>query len=67
VISALAPGGYVLAEGHLGPKVQDCGGVSLYLPAPTSSKISRYYKDLTFARQHRWDEFLADYFRAVKG
>jgi hypothetical protein len=63
---ALAPGGYVLAEGHLGPKVEECGGVSLYLPSPTSSTVSQYYKDLSFAKRHRWDEFLADYCRAVR-
>ncbi len=66
VVRALSPGGYVLAEGHLGPKVEECGGVSLYLPAPTSSSLSRYYKDLGFAKRHKWDEFLRDYFRAVK-
>ena len=67
VIRALTPGDYVLAEGHLGPKVEECGGVSLYLPSPTSSSVSRYYKDLSFAKRHRWDEFLGEYFRAVKG
>jgi Clostripain family len=66
LVGALAPGGYVLAEGHLGPKVEGCGGVSLYLPSPTSSSVSQYYKDLSFAKRHRWDEFLADYCRAVR-
>jgi len=66
LVGALAPGGYVLAEGHLGPKVEGCGGVSLYLPSPTSSTVSKHYKDLSFAKRHRWDEFLADYCRAVR-
>jgi hypothetical protein len=66
VIDALTPGGYVLAEGHLGARVEDCGGVSIYLPSPASSQISPYYKDLEIAKAHRWDELLKDYFRAVK-
>ncbi len=67
LVQALAPGSYVLAEGHLGPKVDECGGVSLYLPSPVSSRVSRYYRDLAFAKRHKWDQFLADYFRAVRG
>jgi len=66
VLDALTPGGYVIAEGHLGPKVEDCGGVSMYLPSPANSKISPYYKDLESAKRHRWDELLRDYFRAVQ-
>lgn len=67
MIDALAPGGYVLAEGHLGPKVENCGGVSVYLPSPLNSEVSRYYKDLAFAKAHKWDELLASYFSAVRG
>jgi hypothetical protein len=64
VIAALAPGQYVLAEGHLGPSVQNCGGVTAYFPAPTSP-ISQYYKDLAFAQQHHWDELLSEYHQAL--
>jgi hypothetical protein len=61
---ALKPGGYVIAEGHLGDAVQDCAGVSLYLPSP-SDTISRYYRDLDFAKHHTWDEMLRAYHRAL--
>jgi len=66
VTDALKPGGYVIAEGHLGPPVEGCGGVSVYLPAPTDS-ISKYYQDLRFAKLHRWDQFLQSYQRAAGG
>jgi len=66
VVDALAPGGYVLAEGHLGQKVETCGGVSMYLPNPATSTISPYYKDLDLAKHHRWDEMLNAYVAAVK-
>ncbi|HZS01605.1 MAG TPA: clostripain-related cysteine peptidase [Chloroflexota bacterium] len=65
VLAALQPGGYVIAEGHLGPKVKDCGGISVYFPAP-SDPVSRFYKDLRFAKAHRWDRFLKEYQRAVQ-
>lgn len=66
VVEALAPGKFVLAEGHLGKEVADCRGVSIYLPSPVNSEISRFYKDLDFAKQHRWDELLKSYFAAAK-
>lgn len=66
VLTALQPGGYVLAEGHEGASVGDCGGISLYLPSPMA-EISRFYRDLSFARSHDWDEFLVTYHRAVRG
>ena len=47
-------------------KVEHCGGVTAYLPAPTDD-ISPYYKDLRFAQRHGWDEFLRSYRRAVRG
>jgi hypothetical protein len=64
VIAALAPGQYVIDEGHLGPSVQNCGGVSAYFPAPTAP-ISQYYKDLAFAQKHHWDELLTEYHQAL--
>jgi hypothetical protein len=67
VLDALKPGGaFVVANATLGPKVEACGGVTAYLPAP-SDEISPYYKDLRFARRHGWDEFLRSYRRAVRG
>jgi hypothetical protein len=65
VLDAIKPGGYILAEGHLGQKVRECGGVTAYFPAPTDP-ISRYYKDLQFARTYHWDRFLKEYQRAVR-
>ena len=67
VLDALKPGGsFVVANSTLGPKVESCGGVTAYLPAP-SDEISPYYKDLRFAQRHGWDEFLRSYRRAVRG
>ena len=67
VLDALKPGGdLVVANSTLGPKVERCGGVTAYLPAPTD-EISPYYKDLKFAQRHGWDEFLRSYRRAVRG
>lgn len=62
----LEPDGYVLAEGHLGDQVNGCQGVSTYLPPPTDP-VSPFYKDLEFAKRHKWDELLRDYTRAVRG
>jgi Clostripain family len=66
VVDALAPGGYVLAEGHLGATVEESGGISVYFPE-ASSEISKYYADLAFAADHHWDEFLAAYHTAARG
>src|SRR3712207_1413243 len=66
VLDALQPGTYVLAEDHDGASVEDCGGISLYLPSPLGT-ISRYYGDLAFSKAHEWDEFLAGYQQAVRG
>jgi hypothetical protein len=66
VLDALEPGGYVRAKGQLGDKVKKCGGISVYFPTP-NRRISPYYKDLQFAKQHRWDNLLGEYRRAVFG
>jgi Clostripain family len=66
VEQALEPGSYVLAEGHLGDQVQDCGGVTAYFPSPFQS-MSRFYRDLRFAESHGWDEFVEEYASAVRG
>jgi hypothetical protein len=65
VLESLEPGRYVVAEGHLGPTVEGCGGVALYFPPPLT-RPSPYYKDLAFAKRG-WDEFLSSYQRAVRG
>jgi len=64
VDDALVPGGFVISEGHLGPTVQDCGGLTVYFPTPTD-RISPYYRDLSFAKSHGWDGFLSAYHDAV--
>lgn len=63
VVAALAPNGYVLAEGHHGPTVDGVGGVTAYLPPPTEAP-SKFYGDLRFAKEHGWDEFIAAYQQA---
>jgi hypothetical protein len=65
VLEALAPGGYVVAEGHRGRKVEGCGGVSIYLPTPSAAPISPHYKQLEIAKRYGWDELMRDYSRAV--
>ena len=46
MLDALEPGGdFVVANANLGERVEHCGGVTAYLPAPTD-EISPYYKDL---------------------
>jgi hypothetical protein len=64
VLEALRPGDYVIAEGHLGPEVDGCGGVSVYMPGPLEN-VSPYYKDLAFAQSHRWSQFLQEYHASV--
>jgi hypothetical protein len=66
VLDALEPGSLVVAEGHLGERVEDCGGVTAYFPAPTDH-LSKYYADLEFSKQHSWDDFLEAYQRGLRG
>jgi hypothetical protein len=65
VVEALEPGGYVVAEDHLGATVEGCRGVTVYFPPPLRP-ISRFYGDLRFA-QRGWDEFLDSYQRNLRG
>ncbi|MBT8074786.1 MAG: hypothetical protein HKP21_13890 [Xanthomonadales bacterium] len=62
VIDALAPGQgrFVLAESHLGSKVERCMGVTIYLVPPITS-ISRYYGELDFSQNHPWMSMLEAY------
>lgn len=53
-------GNFVVAESHRGKKVEHCGGVTIYLKPPPS-EISRYYPDLDFAADHRWNAMLEAY------
>ncbi|HYP47542.1 MAG TPA: clostripain-related cysteine peptidase [Thermoleophilaceae bacterium] len=66
VLDALEPVGYVVAEGHRGATVEGCGGVTVYFPSPFDS-VSEFYTDLSFAKKLGWDDFLAEYKRALRG
>jgi hypothetical protein len=60
VLDELESGGLVVAEGHLGEDVEDCGGVTAYFPPPTEY-MSPWYRDLEFSKRYSWDDFLAAY------
>lgn len=51
--------GFVVAEGHRGDKVAQCGGVNIYMPS--TPKVSKYYWDLDFAKQYSWLSMLNAY------
>jgi hypothetical protein len=53
-------GKFVIAEAHNGPGVSRCGGVTIYLPSVLVG-ISRYYGDLSFAKDHHWLAMLKAY------
>ncbi|MBM4430153.1 MAG: hypothetical protein FJ026_07370, partial [Chloroflexi bacterium] len=48
----------VIAEAHHGTGVEQVGGLSIYLPMMS---VSRYYRELAYARDHRWDGMLRAY------
>jgi hypothetical protein len=52
----------IIAESHCGTRVQNCGGVTVYMPS--SPDISRYYADLDFARANHWSVMLQKYLEA---
>ena len=65
ILGALDPGhDLILAEGHLGPEVANCGGVSIYFPTPGDG-ISKYYGDTAFGRAQKWGGFLEAYVSAA--
>lgn len=45
----------LLANDHHGPMVGNAMGISVYLP---TRSLSLLYKNLDFAKEHQWDEFL---------
>jgi hypothetical protein len=65
VLDELAPGRFVVAEGHAGDGVDGVGGVTLYFPSPFE-EASRFYRDTAFATERGWDEFLAAFAAAVR-
>jgi len=54
------PDNFVVAESHRGEKVEQCGGVTIYLKPPPS-EISRFYADLDFPADHAWGKLLDEY------
>ncbi len=48
----------VIAEAHHGPEVEDASGLSIYFPMRV---VSPLYRDLDFAQNHGWDEFLSTF------
>jgi hypothetical protein len=62
VRAAAKPGAgqLVVAESHAEKTANRYGGVSIYLMPPLTP-ISEYYKDLKFAKQHRWLPMLKAY------
>jgi hypothetical protein len=62
--TALEPVGYVVAEGHRGRTVQGAGGITVYFPS-LYDHVSDYYKDLRFAAETGWDDFLHEYHEAA--
>lgn len=56
----MGDGRFVLAESHLGAKVQQCRGITIYLVPPIST-ISRYYRELDFTLNHSWLGMLEAY------
>ena len=63
VNAALQPvnSSFVIAEDHLGAKVERCGGITIYWPPRILHAISPYYKDVEFARKHQWLGLLEAY------
>jgi hypothetical protein len=53
-------GNYVVAEAHQGDTVERCGGVTVYM-LPPIFPISRYYSDLKYAKEHKWEGALRAY------
>lgn len=63
--AALDPVGYVVAEGHQGRPVTGVGGITVYFPS-LYDHVSRYYKDLRFATETGWDDFLREFHEASR-
>ncbi|HST03329.1 MAG TPA: clostripain-related cysteine peptidase [Chloroflexia bacterium] len=52
-------GNFIIAQSHQGAALQKCCGLSVYIPPNT--EVSRFYKDLDFAKKHRWFSMLEKY------
>lgn len=57
----LAPGGAITAAFARGKDVAGVGGLSIYLPVPRKTTISKFYAETAFARERRWAALLDAY------
>lgn len=57
----LAPGGLITAAFSRGKDVARVGGLSIYLPVPRKTPISKFYAETAFARERRWAALLDAY------
>lgn len=57
----LAPGGAITAAFARGKDVAGVGGLSIYLPIPRKTLISKFYAETAFARERRWAALLEAY------
>lgn len=57
----LAPGGAITAAFARGKNVAGVGGLSIYLPVPRKTLISKFYAETAFARERRWAALLDAY------
>jgi hypothetical protein len=62
-VEVTATKNFVLASGFKGASVGNSNGVSIYFPEET---ISPLYAKLDFAKNNKWNEFLAAYLKSVK-
>lgn len=61
LLGALAPGGAVLAEAHLGEWFNGISGLTAYVAPPGLTRITPYYPRIAFANDARWDQLLTAY------
>lgn len=55
-------GRVIMKQASLGPKLDKCAGLSIYLPERRRQmRISPYYSDVAFAKQHHWLAMLQAY------
>ncbi|HQY25305.1 MAG TPA: clostripain-related cysteine peptidase [Thermoflexales bacterium] len=57
----LAPGGAISASFARGKDVAGVGGLSIYLPVPRKTPISKFYAATAFARERRWAALIGAY------
>lgn len=61
LLGALAPGGAVINEAHVGDWFNGTSGVTAYVAPPGLTRITPYYPRIAFATDARWDKLLTAY------